>query len=154
VRAALPDALVTTAMRVRSRRTCLKLAHQIGLRLKRARHHHQAGRFLVEPMDDTGARQAGRGVAIAVQQTVQDRAAPVTGCRMHDHAGRLVDNHQRVVFVDDVERHRLGRERELLRQQVGHELDGRAERHRLTDFGRLAVDAHPLRLDPALQPVT
>ena len=68
--------------------------------------------------------------------------------------GRLVDDHQRVVLVDDLERHRFGRERELLRQQIGYELDGGAKRHRLTNLRRLAVDAHPFRLDPALQPVT
>ncbi len=72
---------------------------------------------------------------------------------MHDETRGLVDDDERVVFVDDVERHRLRRERELLRQQVGHEFDGGAKRHRLANFRRRAVDAHALRLDPALQPV-
>ena len=37
------------------------------------------------------------------------RPAPVAGARMHDEPGRLVDDEQRVVLVDDRERDRLRR---------------------------------------------
>lgn len=70
---------------------------------------------------------------------------------MDDEAGRLVDDDDRVVLVDDRQRHRLRRERELLGQQLGQQLDRRAERHGLPDLRRRAADAHAVRLDPLLQ---
>ena len=53
-------------------------------------------------MHDAGARQAGR-VVIAMQQTVEQRTAPVTGGRMHDHPDRFIDHQQRVVFVQNIQ---------------------------------------------------
>ena len=72
--------------------------------------------------------------------------------RMHDHARGLVDDHERVVFIDDLERHRLRRERELFGQQIGNQRDGRAERHRLPDLRGRAVHHHALCINPGLQP--
>ena len=41
---------------------------------------------------------------VAMQECVHQRARAVAGGRMHDHARRLVDHRDVVVFVDDVER--------------------------------------------------
>lgn len=84
-------------------RACLQLTGQDGLGFERACNHHQPGRFLVEPMHDTRTRQAGGGIAVPVQQAVEQRAAPVARSRVHDHARGLVDDNERVVFVDDLE---------------------------------------------------
>jgi hypothetical protein len=39
---------------------------------------------------------------------VDERAGIMAGRRMHNHARRLVDHHQVVIFVDDLKRDRLG----------------------------------------------
>jgi len=39
---------------------------------------------------------------------VDERAGIMAGRRMHNQARRLVDHHQVVIFVDDLERDRLG----------------------------------------------
>jgi hypothetical protein len=43
--------------------------------------------------------------------------------RMHDHAGRLVDDEQVLIFVDRIEHHRLGSERAALGRRHEHDLD-------------------------------
>ena len=43
-----------------------------------------------------------------VQQRVDQRAAGMAGRRVHDHAGRLVDDDEVAILVDDRERQRLG----------------------------------------------
>ena len=48
-------------------------------------------------------------VVDVVEQRVDQRAAGVAGGRMHHHAGRLVDDDQVVVLVEDRQRQRLGR---------------------------------------------
>ena len=47
--------------------------------------------------------------ADVMQQRVDERAARVPGRRVHDHARRLVDDDEVVVFVEDRERQRFGR---------------------------------------------
>ena len=77
---------------------------------------HDAGRVLVEAVDDAGpldAADARQAVAAMVDQRVDQRAGPVAGARMDDQPGRLVDDDQVVVLVENVERDvlalRLGR---------------------------------------------
>ena len=45
-----------------------------------------------------------RQLRVARQQRMDQRAALVARSRMNDHAGRLVDHRQVVVFVDDFQR--------------------------------------------------
>ena len=55
--------------------------------------HEEAGRVLVDPVDDTGAgdaANAGKLPRTVVKQSVDERAVRVSGCRMDDHARRLV----------------------------------------------------------------
>ena len=69
----------------------------------------QARRFLVQAMDH--ARPLGipgaRDAAAAPQQGVNQRPAPVAWGWMNDHSGGLVDDQQRLVLVDDVDRNVL-----------------------------------------------
>ena len=55
----------------------------------------------------------GQAVAAMMDQRVDQRAGPVAGAGMHDQPGRLVDDDQLVILVEDVERDvlalRLGR---------------------------------------------
>ncbi len=50
------------------------------------------------------AADAGETRAAMGDQRVDERAVRMAGARMHDEAGRLVDDDQRVVLVENVER--------------------------------------------------
>ena len=70
--------------------------------------HQQAARVAVEAVDDprpldAGDPTPGRAVAVG-QQRVDQRAAGMARRRMDDQPGRLVDDQQVVVLVDDAER--------------------------------------------------
>ena len=56
------------------------------------------------PLDAADARKA---VAAMMDQRVDQRAGPVAGAGMDDEPGRLVDDDELVVLVEDVERDRL-----------------------------------------------
>ena len=70
--------------------------------------HDQPARVAVEAMDDPGPLDAGDpapGRAVAVrQERVDQRPAGVPRRRVDDEAGRLVEDQQVVVLVDDLER--------------------------------------------------
>ncbi len=74
------------------------------MRLVRARDDEKARRVAVEPVDDprsfrlVAPRDRVRGEAM------DERAAPMPGGRVDDHAGRLVDDEQVVVLVRDAKR--------------------------------------------------
>ena len=94
----------------------------------------QARRILVEPVDDAGpldpadARQA---VAAMGDERIHERAGFVTGGRMHHEPGRLVDDDEVIVLVDDVERDRFA-------QWLGRDGRGKVEQHRCPS-GKLLV---------------
>jgi hypothetical protein len=83
-----------------------------------------ASRFAA-PMDDAGPQHAADSgeIAAAVEQRVHERAAGMTGRRVDDEPGRLVDDDEILVLVQHRERDRL-------------RLGGSGDR-----FGRLGVDA-------------
>ena len=69
-----------------------------------ARHDHQAAGVLVQPVHDAGTRHLGSS-AIACQQTIEQRAAPVARRRVHHQPCRLV-HHQKVgIFVHHLDVH-------------------------------------------------
>ena len=78
--------------------------------------HQQPARVAVEAMDDARPRDAGDPAVLrsagAGEQRVDERVAVVmAGRRVDDEAGRLVDDQQVVVLVDDPQRDvRCGRE--------------------------------------------
>ena len=86
----------------------LELGHDRGLRGVGPGDHQQPARIAVEAMDDARPLDAGDaapGLAVAVrQERVDERAARMTGRRVDDEPGRLVDDQQVLVLVDDPQR--------------------------------------------------
>ena len=87
--------------------------------------HQQAGRVLIQTVDDAGPAHAAdarqRGPAVG-DEGIHERAGLMPSSRMHDEAGRLIDDDERVVLIDDGERDgfgdRLGGGR---RRQIEHD---------------------------------
>ena len=72
--------------------------------------HHDAAGVLVEAVDDArppDAADAGQAVAAMMDQRVDQRAGPVAGAGMDDQPGRLVDDDDLGVLVENIERDRL-----------------------------------------------
>ena len=69
-----------------------------------------AGGFLVEAVDDTGAKDVAalREGLTATEERVDESAFVVSGAGVDDHAGGLVDGYDVGVFVEDVERDGFG----------------------------------------------
>ncbi len=91
------DALINAADLAR-----LHLLDQLGLRLQGLGDHHQTGGVLVQAVNDTRTRYVD-DVWHVVQQRIEQGAAGVPGSRVHDQPGGLVDDHDVVVFVDDIQ---------------------------------------------------
>ena len=130
---------------------CRDRPNQAGHRRQRLADDHQARGVLVEAMHDAGARQRGAG-RIARQQGIEQGARPVARRRVHDHAGRLVDDQQVFVFVDDDEGQRLGTVGAALgrgQQRHGQALPGAQPLRRAGDDE--LVDAHLAAADQSLQ---
>ena len=84
--------------------------------------HDQAAGILVQAMDDaraTFASDAREGLSAMGDEGVDQRAIGIAGCRVHHHAGRLVDDDEILVFEDDREVHRLAFR--LGRHRSGHD---------------------------------
>ncbi len=82
--------------------------------------------ILVEAMDDAGPRLAANALqrsAAMGDQRVDQRAVGIAGRRMHDEAGRLVDDDEVGVLIDDGKRdvlaERRGGQRRRHRDGVG-----------------------------------
>ena len=105
-----------------------------------ARHDEQAGRVLVEPVDDAGARLVPAARPLG-HQSLGQGAVLVARRRVHDHAGGLVHHEQPVVLVDDGVRDGLGLQQGdgLRRRLPGDALAGA---HQVLLARRLAVDQH------------
>ena len=121
----------------------VELPGQLGVRAVVLRHHHQAGRAAVEPVHDARPQLAADPAQIRdlMEQGVDERALRVPRGGMHDHAGRLVDDDDVRILINDVELDRFG-----LRRRAG--------RLRNIDDDRLAgmhdaVWPHPLPVDRA-----
>ena len=121
----------------------LELGHQRRLGGVVAGDDQQARGVAVEAVDDARPRDA-RDAAVVVaarQQGVDERAPPVPGRRVDDQAGRLVDDQQVVVLVDDLDLDRR------VRLEVVRDLGRRdLERHRARrDTSELARSRRPCR---------
>ena len=108
--------------------------------------------FLVEAVDDAGVEvvDIGRAAEDVVHDAVGERAGLVAAAGVDDDAGGLVEDKQVVVFVEDVERYRLG-----LDDAVGHfgqaEADDVTEFERVTGLARAVVDEDVALADHALE---
>src|SRR6185312_3879852 len=91
--------------------------------------YQKAGGVLIEtmhdarPFDPTDARQARAAVG---DQCIDQRAGSMAGSRMNHQAAGLVDDDDRIVFIDDVEWNLLPRRRGWLgwRQGYGDDVAG------------------------------
>jgi len=102
-------------------------------------------------MDDAGARHAGERRRMR-EQPIHQRAIRLAGARMHDQADRLVDDDQRVVLEDDLERHLL-REREAAAAGAAAPARRARRGNRMPRRQALAVDLDVALLEPCLQAV-
>ena len=93
--------------------------------------HQQPARVAVEAMDDARPLDAGDPAVVGSppgEQRVDQRAVAVAGRRVDDEPGRLVDDQQVVVLVDDLDRDR----------RVGLEVARDLGRRDLEDHGSAA----------------
>ena len=135
-------------VRLTSRRS--SAARERRVARQRARDEQQAARILVEPMDETGARQH-RKLRVAMQQRVLQRARAIAGTGMDDEPDGLVDDEQRVIGVNDVERDRLGLRRDG-RFELGLERELLPAFEQQARLGTVASDRELARIDPSAQP--
>src|SRR5580692_11772705 len=100
----------------------------------------QARGVAIEAVDESGAQQiAGETCLHVCEQRIDQRPARRTVCRMRNHSGLLIDDQKIVVFVNDVERNRLGPRHEGGR--LGNfEFEHVAGFQRAAGFGRAAVN--------------
>ncbi len=95
-----------------------ELLGERAVRLVGLGHDQQPARVLVEAVHDAGPRHAAdarQALAAMGDQRVDERAVRVARARMHDEPRRLVDDDQRVVLVDHVERDGFAAQCGLLR---------------------------------------
>ena len=109
----------------------------------------QAGGVAVEPVHDAGTTLVAAGDA-PLEQPVHEGAVLVARRRVHDDAGRLVDDEEPVVLVDDGERDLLGDELRLAGRRLV-DLDALAGTHLVVLGARDAVDARPALGEQALR---
>ncbi len=66
-------------------------------------HDEEAGRLLIEPVDDAGSVRAAslRQVTTAAHQSVDECPRPVAGRRMDHHPGRFIHHEKIIVLMHD-----------------------------------------------------
>lgn len=118
-------------------------------------HDHQAGRVLVQTMDDTGAllpADSFETFSTMAKEGVDQCACLVSGSGMRDKPGLLVEHDQVVVFIQDVQRDLLcdgaGREGFGKCQQQFHAVTQRFRRF----ADRLSVDGKAAAFNQGLDP--
>ena len=130
----------------------VKLPRQLLVRRVVLGDHHQPGRAAVEAMHDAGPLLAADAAEVVdvVEQRVDQRAAGVAGRRMHDHAGRLVDDDQVVVLIED---RRAAALRAAAPASTGSGISTRSPRPALTGWFALACAPGDLDLAVLDQPL-
>jgi hypothetical protein len=126
----------------------LELGLERGVDVLRARDDQQPGGVAVEPVHDPGAPRGPAGDAAALQR-LGERAGLVAARRVHDDAGRLVDDEQVLVLPGHGVR-RLWRLHRGRRDRLG-DLDQLAPAQRVALRPLLPVDAHTAVVDQPLR---
>ena len=88
-------------------RSRLQLANQRRLRSKRFSHHHETAGVFIQTMYDACTRHVFK-LRRMVQECILQGSAPVAAPWMDDQSSRLVDDDQRLVLMDNVQRNRFG----------------------------------------------
>src|SRR5205814_2083233 len=83
-------------------RACLQLSYEIGLRSSGFCDDDESARVFVETMDNAGARE-DRQRGHVMQQCIEQGPVAVAAPWVDDQTWRLVDNENRIVFVNDGE---------------------------------------------------
>ena len=106
------------------RRLRLNLLRQRHMRRIILRANHNAAGVLIQTMHNarTDNTVDARQILAMIQQRIHQRAAVIAGSRMHHHAARLIDNHDVIILIDDIQRNilRLHIQRLRLRQRHGN----------------------------------
>lgn len=119
------------------------------MRKQAARHDHETSRVLIQPMDNSAARQLVEP-RIMMQQGVLQCSVRMPRSRVHDQASWLIDDDQMLVLEDNLQRDRL-------RHTVAARLNQGLNLHLLSTMDAIlrprlaAIDQHPTLLDPDLQ---
>src|SRR6476620_17151 len=112
----------------------------------------QPGRIAVEPVHDAGPLRPGHAdVRRVMKQRVDKRAGAMPRGRVDNHAGRLVDRDDVLVFIDDVQRNLLGQQL-ILFDRRDRDLDDLARRDLECTAANLAIDQHVAIVDQTLEP--
>ena len=115
---------------------------------------HQSRRAAIEPVHDAGPLLAADAAQVVdvMEERVDERAARMPGGRVHDHAGRLVDDDEVAILVEDRQRqrfglrHRIDRLRDLDRDRPGRSCTGWFGFRRAPADADVAVLDQPLNL--------
>jgi hypothetical protein len=120
----------------------VELARQLLVRRVVLGDDHQAGRPAIESMHDPRSLLAPDPAEIVdvMEKRIDERSARMSGGRMHHHAGRLVDDDEILVLVEDGQRERLRARRRI--DRLGElDADGLAGLHELIGLRFAAGDA-------------
>ena len=106
------------------RRFRLNLLRQRHMRRIILRANHNTAGVLIKTMHNarTDNTVDARQILAMIQQRIHQRTAVIAGSRMHHHAARLIDNHDILILIDDIQRNilRLHIQRLRLRQRHGN----------------------------------
>ena len=117
----------------------LQLAHQIKLSVLILSHDHQTGGISVQSVHDTRTRQRSEN-RIVGKQAVEKCIVPMPGRRMNHETGRLVDDEDVLVLVNDIKVHRNRFESKILSSRCQLYPDRVRENHLMTGLdNRFAV---------------
>ena len=119
-----------------------ELGTQLRLRLGCLSHHQQSAGVLVDAVYQSHrrvVRVVGRQPSQVPCDGVHQRAVEVAHARVHHHARRLVDHHQRVILIDDVQRYLLGLYRRVIVRTVHHQRHHVARTHLVIALHGLSV---------------
>src|SRR5438552_11247460 len=130
----------------------LKLVAQVAVGELVLGNEDDAARVAVEPVDDAWPVVAVQTAELAEVelQSVDERAAPVSLGRVDDHVGRLVDDGEVFILVENLERNILGHGQFVGRFRWPH-ADLVAVANLVTRLGRVAVDQHAAGVDDFAQ---
>ena len=101
-------------------------------------------------MDDAGPQDAAhaRQIAAVREESIDECVAPMAGRGMDGQAGRLVDDQQVLVLVDDAQGDRFRLDVERLRRRNSH-VDGIAGAQEIRRLGAASIDGREPLVDQA-----
>ena len=133
-----------------------KLHAQLGLGIGGLGHDEQSAGIFVYAVHQSHLRVVGvvcRQVAQVPGNGIDQRAVIVAAPWVHHHARRLVDHHQFIVFIHDVERDIFGVYAIVVVRTVEHQRDHIPRPHLVAALHRTVVHMHKARIRCTLNTV-